>query len=158
MSQTELSSWSPTHPTARPSGPPARRACRAAAAEFISPSLLPAKEITPFPSGSSLAGNIRFGAARSPLDIWQSILRRPSGAGKGRRHHWLENNTEHPFKRKALAGWSWEGRRQRNGLPSKFQGPLVGKCSPHALPGLWGPGNLGWNSSPIICCEIWQVP
>lgn len=117
MSQTELSSWPPTHPTARSSGPPARRACRAAAAEFISPSLLPTKEITPFPSGSSLAGNIRFGAARSPLDIWQSILRRPSGAGKGRRHHWLENNTEHPFKRRALAGWSWGGRRQRRGCP-----------------------------------------
>lgn len=51
------------------------------------------------------------------------------------------------------------GRKEaEEGLPSKFQGPLVGKCSPHALPGLWGPGDLGWNSSPIICCEIWQVP
>lgn len=135
-----------------------QRACRAAAAEFIPPSLLPTKEITPFPSGSSLAGNIRFGAARSPLDIWQGILRCTSGPGKGRRHHWLENNTEHPFKRRALAGCSWGERRPRDGLPSKFQGPVVGKCSPHALPGLWSPGDLGWNSSPIICCEIWQVP
>lgn len=51
------------------------------------------------------------------LDTWQSILRCPSGSGKGRRHHWLENNSQHPFKRRTLIGRYRGGMRQRRGCP-----------------------------------------